>query len=82
LFRPVSLNSRCCSVSARSRAYDIQVLDADLKSLSRAHAVAEIQDFITALKATLDLRTVQPGAYQLAVRRQGDEWRMFPARIT
>ena len=68
-------------VGSEPGPYDIQVLDADLKSLSTAHSVAEIQDFITTLRATLDLRTVPPGAYQLAVRRQGDDWRMFPARI-
>jgi hypothetical protein len=68
-------------VGSEPGPYDIQVLDADLKSLSTAHSVAEIQDFITTLKTTLDLRTVPPGAYRLAVRRQGDDWRMFPARI-
>ena len=68
-------------VGSEPGPYDIQVLDADLKSLATAHSVAEIQDFITTLKATLDLRTVPPGAYQLAVRRQGDDWRMFPARV-
>ena len=68
-------------VGSEPGPYDIQVLDADLKSLSTAHSVAEIQNFITTLRATLDLRTVPPGAYQLAVRRQGDDWRMFPARI-
>lgn len=68
-------------VGSEPGPYDIQVLDADLKSLSTAHSVAEIQDFVTTLRATLDLRTVPPGAYQLAVRRQGDDWRMFPARI-
>ena len=68
-------------VGSEPGPYDIQVLDADLKSLATAHSVAEIQDFITTVRATLDLRTVPPGAYQLAVRRQGDDWRMFPARI-
>ena len=68
-------------VGSEPGPYDIQVLDADLKPLSTAHSVAEIQDFITTLRATLDLRKVPPGAYQLAVRRQGDDWRMFPARI-
>lgn len=68
-------------VGSEPGPYDIQVLDADLKSLATAHSVAEIQDFVTTVRATLDLRTVPPGAYQLAVRRQGDDWRMFPARV-
>lgn len=68
-------------VGSEPGPYDIQVLDADLKSLSTAHSVAEIQGFITTLKTTLDLRMVPPGAYRLAVRRQGDDWRMFPVQI-
>lgn len=68
-------------VGSEPGAYDIQVLDADLKSRASAHAVAEIRDFVTTVRATLDLRTVPRGTYQLAVRREGDDWRMFPARI-
>jgi hypothetical protein len=62
-------------------AYDIQVLDSDLKSRASARAVGEIRDFVTTVRATLDLRDVPGGAYQLAIRREGDDWRMFPANI-
>jgi hypothetical protein len=68
-------------VGSEPGPYDIQVLDADLKSWATTNAVAEIRDYVTTVRATLDLRAVRPGSYQLAVRRQGDDWRMFPARI-
>ncbi len=68
-------------VGSEPGPYDIQVLDADLKSRASAHASGEIQNFVTTIRATLDLRTVPSGTYQLAVRREGDDWRMFPARV-
>jgi len=68
-------------VGSEPGAYDIQVLDSDLKSRASAHAVGEIRDFVTTVRATLDLRDVPGGTYQLAIRREGDDWRMFPARV-
>lgn len=68
-------------VGSEPGAYDIQVLDSDLKSRASARAVGEIRDFVTTVRATLDLRDVPGGTYQLAVRREGDDWRMFPARV-
>lgn len=68
-------------VGSEPGEYDIQVLDSDLKSKAAARSAAEIRDFVTTIRVTLDLRAVPTGAYQLAVRRQGDNWRMFPARV-
>ena len=62
-------------------SYDIQLLDADLQSKASTHAAGEIRDYVTTIRTTLDLRGVQPGTYQLAVRRTGDDWRLFPARV-
>ncbi len=68
-------------VGSEPGAYDIQVLDADLKSRASGRGLGEIRDFVTTVRATLDLRDVPGGAYQLAIRREGDDWRMFPARV-
>lgn len=68
-------------VGSEPGAYDIQVLDSDLKSRASARAVGEIRDFVTTVRATLDLRDVPSGTYQLAIRREGDDWRMFPAHL-
>jgi hypothetical protein len=62
-------------------AYEIQVLDSGLKSLAGAQASGEIQNFVATLRSTLDLRAVPVGTYQLAVRRTGEDWRLFPARV-
>jgi hypothetical protein len=61
--------------------YELQVLDVDLKSRSGASADAIVQNFVTRFTADLDLRSLPPGPYQLAVRRTGEDWQLFPARV-
>lgn len=61
--------------------YETQLLDGDLRSRASASGVAEIRDFVTTLQVTLDTTSLPPGAYQLAVRREGQEWRLFPISV-
>ena len=68
-------------VGSEPGSYDVQLLDADLESKASADATGEIRDYVTTVRTTLDLRSVPPGTYQLAVRRAGDDWRLFPARV-
>ena len=68
-------------VGSEPGAYEVQVLDAELRSQATASGQADIKNYITTLQTTLDLRSLPPGMYQLALRRQGDEWRMFPASV-
>lgn len=69
-------------VGSEPGAYDVQVLDSDLRSRGEATGTAAVTDFATTLNVRLDLQRLVPAVYQLAVRRQGDSWRMFPARVT
>jgi hypothetical protein len=51
---------------------------------SRARVPQEarrIIDFVTTLETTLDTSALSPGSYQLAVRRKGEDWRLFPAQL-
>jgi hypothetical protein len=57
------------------------VLDSELRSKVTASGEAAIENHATTLKTTLDLRALPPGPYRLALRRQGDEWQMFPATL-
>lgn len=68
-------------VGSEPGPYDIQVLDSNLKSIASAHGVGEIRNYVTTIQVPIDLRAVPPGSYQLAVRREGDDWRLFPARV-
>ncbi len=59
----------------------MQLLDGDLRSRADAKATAAIEDFVTTLRVRMDLGQLAAGRYQLAVRREGDSWRMFPAVV-
>jgi hypothetical protein len=61
--------------------YDVQLLDSALRSQASATGQAEIKNFVTTLQASIDLRSLPPGAYQLAPRHEGDVWRLFPASL-
>ena len=62
-------------------SYEIQVLDSDARPLASARGTAQIRNFVTTLQATIDLHLLNPGGYQLGVRREGDDWRLFPVRV-
>jgi hypothetical protein len=68
-------------VGSEPGPYEIQLLDSDLKSRAAARAVGEVRNYVTTIQATVDLGAVPTGVYQLAIRRAGDDWRMFPARV-
>ncbi len=68
-------------VGSEPGTYDVQLLDENLRSQSEARGSAAIENFVTTLRVRLDLQAVTAGRHQLAVRRQGDSWRMFPAIV-
>lgn len=68
-------------VGSEPGSYDVQLLDGDLRSRADAKGTAAIEDFVTTLRVRIDLRQLAAGRYQLAVRREGDSWRMFPAVV-
>src|SRR5262249_36085631 len=68
-------------VGSDAGMYEVQVLDSDLRSRISTSGAAQVQDHVTTLQATLDLRSLNPGSYQLAVRREDESWRMFPLRV-
>jgi hypothetical protein len=68
-------------VGSEPGRYDVQLLDGELRSKSEATGTAVIDNFVTTLNVRLNLQALAPGAYQLAIRRQGDSWRMFPATV-
>ena len=61
--------------------YDVQLLDSALRSQASATGQAEIKEFVTTLHTSIDLHSMTPGAYQLALRHAGDDWRLFPAVV-
>jgi hypothetical protein len=61
--------------------YEIEVRDPDGSARATASGVATLQDFITRLSADIDLRSAPRGTRQLAIRRAGEDWQLFPVRI-
>ena len=68
-------------VGAEEGLYELRLLDRDLAGRVDATGTATIVSYVTTLRATMDLRSVSPGAYQLAIRRPAGEWQMFPVEI-
>jgi hypothetical protein len=68
-------------VGASPGVYEIRILDKDLTARATAKASADIRDFVTTLEARIDASTLEPGDYQLTLRRESGEWQMFPLRV-
>jgi hypothetical protein len=62
-------------------SYDIEVRSTGGRTLATALGHATLQDFITQLSADIDLRSAPRGTCQLAIRRTGEGWQLFPVRI-
>jgi hypothetical protein len=60
-------------VGSEPGGYEVQVVDSELPSRASACADAEIRKRITTLQTTIDLRCLPPSAYQLELRRHGEE---------
>ena len=68
-------------VGSEPGRYDVQLLDAEQRSVVSGQGEATIQNFVTTLQIKLDVGAAAPGSHSLAVRRQGDDWRVYPATI-
>ena len=68
-------------VGSEPGRYDVQLLDSALRSRTSSTGQADIKNFVTTLQTTMDLSSVTPGTYQLALRHDGDDWRLFPATL-
>jgi hypothetical protein len=68
-------------VGSSPGAYELRILDGDLRVRASAKGSAEVRNYVTTLEAPIDLSTVEVGDYQLTLRREGGEWQMFPLRV-
>lgn len=69
-------------VGSEPGPYDVQLLDAQQRSMVSTLGEAAIHDFVTTLEATVDLSELTLGNYRLAVRRTGDSWRVYPVLVS
>jgi hypothetical protein len=61
--------------------YDVEITGVSTTPKVVARGNAELRNQVTTLEASLDLGQLPAGAYELAVRRDGDEWQQFPLRL-
>jgi hypothetical protein len=61
--------------------YEIELRGSGDHILATASGHATLQDFMTRLESVIDLRSVPRGPSQLAIRRTGEDWQLFPIRI-
>ena len=64
-------------VGADEGQYALQLLDGQLRTLLKQHVTATLQDHIVTAVAELDLSSLSPGLYTIAIRKIGDEWRTY-----
>jgi hypothetical protein len=60
-------------------SYDVEIRDSSGVSKVSARGDADLRNQVTTLEVALDLESLSPGAYQIAVRRRGENWQLFPA---
>jgi hypothetical protein len=68
-------------VGSSPGAYELRILDGDLRVRASVKGSAEVRNYVTTLEAPIVLSTVEVGDYQLTLRREGGEWQMFPLRV-
>ena len=68
-------------VGSSPGAYEVRILDSDLRVRASTTGAAEIRNYITTLELAIDIGALDTGEYQLTLRREGGEWQMFPLRV-
>ena len=68
-------------VGSSPGAYEVRILDRDLRVRASATGAAEIRNYITTLEAAIDTSRLEAGDYQLTLKREGGEWQMFQLRV-
>jgi hypothetical protein len=60
---------------------DVEIRGADGRPHATTSGIASIQEGAAILRTTLDLAALPPGAYHLAVRRDGRDWQSLPVHL-
>jgi hypothetical protein len=62
-------------------AYEVEVRDSSATARATARGVAELRNFVSTLEVAVSLGDLSPGPYSLAVRRDGNQWQLFPLQL-
>ena len=68
-------------VASPEGEYSLRMLDADLTPRLSTSAVAALDNGDTTIKKELDLTALPAGRYTLAIKREPEDWRLFPVEL-
>jgi hypothetical protein len=68
-------------VASAEGAYSLRLLDADLNPRLSTSAVAAMVNGDTSITKELDLAAFPEGRYTLAIKRDPEDWRLFPVEL-
>ncbi len=81
LRRKVQMAVLMLPVASAEGEYSLRILDADLKPRLSTSAVAALVNGNTSITRELDLTDLQAGRYTLAIKREPEDWRLFPLEV-
>jgi hypothetical protein len=61
--------------------YEVEIRDSSAVLQASARGDADLRNQITTLEVTVDLVSLSPDGYQLAIRRSGEDWQIFPTQV-
>jgi hypothetical protein len=59
-------------------SYEVEIRDSTATARAWARGDAELRNFVSTLEVAVSLGNLSPGAYSLAVRRDGNDWQQIP----
>jgi hypothetical protein len=81
LGRKVQIVVLVLPVASAEGEYSLRILDADLNPRLATSAVAALVKGDTSITKELDLTELQSGRYTLAIKREPEDWRLFPVEV-
>ena len=68
-------------IGSKEGSYDVALLSESGNQIQSASGTAQLQNQVVTLRADIDVSSVRPGLYLLALRQLGLEWTRYPIRV-
>jgi len=68
-------------IGSKEGSYDVALLSESGSQIQSASGTAQLQNHVVTLRADIDVSSVRPGLYLLAIRQPGLEWIRYPVRV-
>lgn len=68
-------------VGSEEGRYELRIMNSDFQMVLTRTVDAKLTQQVVTIVTDLDLRSVKPGRYTLALRLSGDDWRTYPITL-